>query len=140
VQAGVLVVGAAGNIGTDYPPGVCELTMVAEAPSMLVVGGLDNWSTGAAYWNLGIWPSSSEGGLNVTLGGSLRSRAHSQVGLVITQQFGFAAAVSPTFVPSGGTSLAAPQIAGAGVLLKHWAIANSFSVAANSPGWVWIGC
>ncbi len=129
-QAGVLVVGSAGN---SSHAGGCTLTGLAEAPSQFVVGATDDPGTGA-YSSVGTWSGSSRGGIDVTIAGGSFPQALSGVSALVPLRWRFAAGKNGTFDDVGGTSLAAPQVAGVAALLKDWLIGVGMSNQANLPG------
>lgn len=130
-NAGVLVVGAAGN--ETHPPDRCTLTGLSEVPSQFVVGGLNDPGTGA-YSTAAIAEGSSGGGVDVTINGSPFRRVFTGVDAVVPAHWSYAAGKNGTFDDVGGTSLAAPQVAGVAALFKDWMIGNGLVNQANSPG------
>lgn len=129
-QAGVLVVGSAGNGNHDAG---CTLTGLAEAPSQFVVGATDDPGSGS-YANVGVANYSSRGGINVTVGNLSIPGALSGVSALVPGAWQFGAGKNGSFVAQGGTSLAAPQVAGIAALFKDWMIGMGFSNQANTPG------
>lgn len=135
-QLGVLVVGVTANEGWALPDGKCDIAAIAEAPSLLVVGGVVDPGSGS-YASTGFDPQSGEGGVNASLGAFQINRAFSQVGLVAPTTWFFSAGSGSTFTLGGGTSVAGPQVAGSAILFKHWAIANGFAAQTAQPGWLY---
>ena len=131
-DAGVLVVSSAGNAaGTG-----CSLTPWAEATSAFVVGGTVNpadngYSTAQRNTN---W---SSGPMNAYVYGSgnwvFRTNALSGVAAVVPGWWRFGATTPDNFAQTGGTSIAAPQIAGAAMLIKD-AFLSAGQTYINSPG------
>lgn len=130
-QAGVLVVGSAGNDG--HPAGACKLTGLSEVPSQFVAGATNDPGSGA-YSSVGIADFSSGGGIDVTIGGSSFPRAFTGVDALVPGHWEFAAGKSGAFNSVGGTSFSAPQVAGVAALFKDWMIGQGFATQANMPG------
>lgn len=125
-QAGVHVSISAGNAGH---PGGCTLWGHADNLSGFVVGALGESQSGVTYANYStsnVWSSSSEGGIDVTTSGALHSRAVTAVSAMAPLGVQYGYMYDNTFeVPTGwGTSLAQPQVVGAGLLVKHFMLAN----------------
>jgi len=129
-QAGVLVVGSAGN---DGHPGSCKLTGLSEAPSQFVVGALDDPGSGA-YSSVGLASTSSGGGIDATINGTTFSRVLTGVDALVPGRWRFAAGKNNTFDDVGGTSFSAPQAAGVAALFKDWMIGAGMANQSNYPG------
>lgn len=129
----ILVVQAAGNDGHS---GSCNLSGLADAPSTFVVGGLgsgSNTCTSSNYSSCAIYGSSSLGGMDATIDGTTYSGVVSQVAVTAPAcpQY-YYGDTSPWIVTYGGnttcgTSYAAPQVAGAAVLLKDYFLTQGFT-------------
>lgn len=134
-QAGVLTVGSAGNNNEAARTGNCKLTGLSEVPSQLVVGGLNDPRLGT-YSAVDIWPNTSRGGVNVTINGQSYSEAFTGVDVLVPNEWWWGAYTDATFTHTGGTSLAAPQVAGTALLLKDWFIGNGFASHVAVPGFL----
>jgi hypothetical protein len=131
-QAGVMVVGSAGNDG--HPgDGSCKLTGLAEAPSQFVVGATDDPGSGA-YATAGIASYSSQGGISVTIGGTSFTNVFTAVDAVVPGRWTYGADKASGYADESGTSLAAPQVAGVAALFKDWMIGLGFADFSNVPG------
>ncbi|MDP2273169.1 MAG: S8 family serine peptidase [Archangium sp.] len=127
-QAGTLVVSSAGNEGQVQPVGTCGLSGLGEVPSILTVGALINPGVSYSYSSTPPAASSSEGGVNITTNSQTYYRALSGVDLMVPGYWEFPVNNGGTFGPAtGGTSLAAPQVAAAAVNFKHWAISKGWA-------------
>lgn len=132
-DAGVLVVTSADNVaGTG-----CSLSRWAEATSAFAVGGtLDPPDNG--YATVGRNPAWSRGPMNALVyntNGSWfwRDNVLSGLAAMVPGSWRYGAKTPESFQATGGTSLAAPQVAGAAVLVKN-AFLNSGVTYMDSPG------
>jgi len=132
-DAGVMVVSSAGNSAGAG----CSVTPWAEATSAFVVGGtLDPPDNG--YSNAARNPAWSTGPMNAYVYGTagtwvFRTSVLSAVTAVTPGSWRFGASTPDNFQQTGGTSLAAPQIAGAAMLVKD-AFLSAGLTYINSPG------
>jgi hypothetical protein len=133
-QAGVLVVGSAGNDG--HATSACKLTGLSEVPSQFVVGATNDPGSGA-YSTVDVASYSSRGGVSVTVDGSTFSQGFTGVDAVVPGRWRFGAGKGTAFNDVSGTSLAAPQVAGAAMLFKDWLYAKGFGGAAETPGFMY---
>lgn len=121
-EQGLIFVQALGNSGD---PGYCNVYGMAEAPSAFAVGGLKTpgaYCTKDNYSDCGMWTYSSRGGQDAYIDGAIRPAALSLVDVLAPAcpLYGSypGGTIDGPVAPSRGTSWAAPQVAGTGVLIK----------------------
>lgn len=134
--AGVLVTASAGNDGESS---TCNLAPMARATSALVVGDL--YGDGSIPYSqvdlaTGINQGSATGPMPATIDGAYYPGVLTQVGLAVMGYSQFCAHADDGFVSCAGTSHAAPKIAGAGILLRHYAIDVGWASRSMSRGWL----
>ncbi len=134
-DAGVLVVSNAGNVGN--PQGTCSITRWAQATSAFVVSGTvdppDNgYATSARNAAYSIGPMSAR---VYTPAGTYQQFAGvlTAIDALVPSSWRFAATTPDNFVLGGGTSVAAPQVAGGAMLVKNSFLTNGLTYI-DSPG------
>jgi hypothetical protein len=142
--ANIITVLSAGNEGNS---GGCSITDPKDTPSVFVVGGLGssgNTCTSSNYSTCPMGSFSSRGGYDATVNGSTSAGAISGVAVTVPacpiyylgEQHTSPTAPDEEWIrvdstPACGTSYAAPQVAGAGILVKDYFLANNFNTIST---------
>jgi len=133
--ANILVVQSAGNYGFG---GACNVVHPGDTPSAFAVRGLGsetNTCTSSNYATCPVWSGTSRGGVDATVNGATQSGAISAVSAMVPACPQYYYIDSSPWIhtyPSGplgtgcGTSYAAPQVAGAAILMKDFFLANDY--------------
>lgn len=118
-NAGMLVIVASGNNGEEVSG--CSVSSHATIPDTVAVGATDDVTTLAGLETVGVWSKSSRGTFTAVLDGGSEVSARI-IDLVVNGKIHLWADGADTYGSTGstGTSYAAPQVAGAAVMLKTW--------------------
>jgi len=135
-DAGVLVVVNGGNDAN--PQGGCSITRLAQSTSAFTVGGTLNppdngYATVNRNANYSIGPMDARVYDPSSGNYTNHTGVLTAIDAMVPGFWRFGATTPDNFLAKGGTSLAAPQVAGAAMLVKHAYLANGVSYI-NSPG------
>lgn len=124
-EAGALVVTSAGNAFHDAG---CSLTGDSESPSAFVVGATDD-TTIAGYPSAVLQLTSSHGGISASVNGITFFEALAGVAALAPGVYDEHAEYNNAWGGAvSGTSFAAPQVAGAAILVKDWFLFNGYYI------------